>query len=32
VPFDPKALEAWEVGRDVNAPRNQGPQLIEPVT
>jgi len=30
VPFDPKALEAWPVGRDVNAPRNQGPALIEP--
>lgn len=30
VPFDPKALEAWPVGREVNAPRNQGPALIEP--
>lgn len=30
VPFDPKALEAWPVGREVNAPRNQGPELIEP--
>jgi len=27
-PFDPKALEAWKVGREVNAPKNQGPQLI----
>jgi putative SOS response-associated peptidase YedK len=29
-PFDPKALEAWPVSREVNAPRNQGPELIEP--
>jgi putative SOS response-associated peptidase YedK len=29
VPFDPKALEAWPVSREVNAPRNQGPELIE---
>jgi putative SOS response-associated peptidase YedK len=28
VPFDPKALEAWPVGREVNAPKNQGPGLI----
>lgn len=29
VPCDPKALEAWPVSREVNAPRNQGPGLIE---
>jgi putative SOS response-associated peptidase YedK len=29
-PFDPGALEAWPVSREVNAPRNQGPALIEP--
>jgi putative SOS response-associated peptidase YedK len=29
VPCDPKALEAWPVSREVNAPRNQGPALIE---
>jgi len=28
-PFDPKALEAWPVSRAVNAPKNQGPALIE---
>jgi putative SOS response-associated peptidase YedK len=27
-PFDPQALEAWPVSRQVNAPRNQGPELI----
>jgi putative SOS response-associated peptidase YedK len=27
-PFDPKLLEAWKVGREVNAPKNQGPELI----
>jgi putative SOS response-associated peptidase YedK len=31
VPCDPKALEAWPVGREVNAPKNQGPGLIERV-
>jgi putative SOS response-associated peptidase YedK len=29
VPFDPKALEAWPVGREVNTPKNEGPGLIE---
>jgi putative SOS response-associated peptidase YedK len=28
-PFDAQALEAWPVSRQVNAPRNQGPALIE---
>lgn len=28
-PYDPKALEFWPVSRLVNAPRNEGPQLIE---
>jgi putative SOS response-associated peptidase YedK len=28
-PCDPKILEAWPVSREVNAPRNQGPGLIE---
>ncbi|MGH8130573.1 MAG: SOS response-associated peptidase [Steroidobacteraceae bacterium] len=28
-PFDPKALEAWPVSRQVNAPKNQGAELIE---
>ncbi len=27
-PFDPQALEAWPVSRQVNAPKNQGPELI----
>ena len=27
-PCDPKKLEAWPVGREVNAPKNQGPELI----
>ncbi len=27
-PFDPEALEAWPVSRQVNAPKNQGPALI----
>jgi putative SOS response-associated peptidase YedK len=27
-PFEPKALEAWPVSRQVNAPKNQGPELI----
>jgi putative SOS response-associated peptidase YedK len=30
-PFDPKALESWPVSREVNAPRNQGPELIASV-
>jgi putative SOS response-associated peptidase YedK len=30
VPFVAEALEAWAVSREVNAPRNQGPDLIEP--
>jgi putative SOS response-associated peptidase YedK len=30
VPFDPAALEAWPVSRQVNAPRNEGPALVEP--
>ena len=29
-PFDPKLLEAWQVSREVNAPKNQGPELIAP--
>lgn len=29
-PYDPKALEAWPVSRQVNAPKNQGPELIAP--
>jgi putative SOS response-associated peptidase YedK len=28
-PFEPKALQAWPVSRMVNAPKNQGPKLIE---
>lgn len=28
-PFDPKALQAWQVSRLVNAPKNEGPNLIE---
>ncbi len=28
-PFEPKALQAWPVSRLVNAPKNQGPELIE---
>ena len=28
-PYDPKALTAWPVSRQVNAPKNQGPELIE---
>jgi putative SOS response-associated peptidase YedK len=28
-PFDSQALESWPVSRQVNAPRNQGPALIE---
>jgi putative SOS response-associated peptidase YedK len=27
-PCDPKTLEAWPVSRQVNAPKNQGPELI----
>ena len=27
-PFDPQSLEAWPVSREVNAPKNQGAQLI----
>lgn len=27
-PFDPDALEAWTVSREVNAPKNEGPELI----
>lgn len=27
-PFDAAALEAWTVGREVNAPKNEGPELI----
>lgn len=27
-PFDPDALEAWPVSREVNAPKNEGPALI----
>ena len=27
-PFDPDALEAWPVSRQVNAPKNQGPALV----
>jgi putative SOS response-associated peptidase YedK len=29
-PYEPKALEAWPVSRQVNAPKNQGPELIAP--
>lgn len=28
-PIDPQVLEAWPVSRQVNAPKNQGPELIE---
>lgn len=28
-PFEPKALQAWPVSRLVNAPKNQGPKLVE---
>jgi putative SOS response-associated peptidase YedK len=28
-PFEPKALQSWPVSRQVNAPKNQGPELIE---
>jgi putative SOS response-associated peptidase YedK len=31
VPADPKSLEAWPVSREVNAPKNQGAQLIESI-
>jgi putative SOS response-associated peptidase YedK len=27
-PYEPKALAAWPVSRQVNAPKNQGPELI----
>jgi putative SOS response-associated peptidase YedK len=30
-PFDPKALQAHPVSGAVNAPKNQGPKLIEEV-
>ena len=30
-PYESKALEAWPVSRQVNAPKNQGPALIAPV-
>jgi len=30
-PGDPKTLEAWPVSREVNAPKNQGPELIASV-
>jgi putative SOS response-associated peptidase YedK len=30
-PYEPRALEAWPVSRQVNAPKNQGPELIAPV-
>jgi putative SOS response-associated peptidase YedK len=30
-PCDPKTLEAWPVSREVNAPKNQGPELIASV-
>ena len=30
-PYEPKALEAWPVSRQVNAPKNQGPELIASV-
>ena len=29
-PYDPKALKAWTVSRQVNAPKNEGAKLIEP--
>jgi putative SOS response-associated peptidase YedK len=29
-PLDPGFMEAWEVSPQVNSPRNNGPQLIEP--
>ena len=28
-PYDSKALQAWQVSRLVNAPKNEGPKLIE---
>ncbi len=28
-PYEAKALRAWQVGRLVNAPKNEGPKLIE---
>ena len=28
-PFEPKALQSWPVSRQVNAPKNQGPELVE---
>jgi len=28
-PYDAKALRAWQVSRLVNAPKNEGPKLIE---
>ena len=31
-PVPDEELVAWEVGRAVNNPRNDGPQLVEPVT
>ena len=30
-PLDPEKLQAWEVGRAVNSPANDGPGLIDPV-
>ena len=29
-PYDPKALKAWTVSRQVNTPKNEGAKLIEP--
>jgi putative SOS response-associated peptidase YedK len=29
-PYDPNALKAWTVSRQVNAPKNEGAKLIEP--
>ncbi|MBF8293333.1 MAG: hypothetical protein HW392_2160, partial [Steroidobacteraceae bacterium] len=28
-PYDTKAMQAWTVSRLVNAPKNEGPKLIE---
>ena len=28
-PYDSKALQAWQVSRLVNTPKNEGPKLIE---
>lgn len=31
-PFPPEAMAAWPVSNRVNSPRNEGPELLEPIT